>query len=301
MKHVAVVMKNRTNPAYGAALFGAKTVAEKHGYAVRHYAPQKPDDIDEQAALVAEALAQRPAAMLLLPAHETRMSESIHAINRAAIPLVTFVGEPHEGHWDCYVGSDDAGLAREAALTVLRRLPAGAHVAIMDGHPDSITTPKRHQGFLAALAAVPGLKLVESISGYYQSAPAHEAARALLGRHARLDAMLVANDLMAMGVLQALDETGRSALLASINGSPDAVRAVRQGRLVATVSFNTLHFGCLAMEAAVRLARGETVPRRIILPADIIDETNCARWDRPYEERPLPHWDSLTYPTEENR
>jgi ribose transport system substrate-binding protein len=77
-----------------------------------------------------------------------------------------------------------------------------------------------------------------------------------------------------------------------VNGTPEAVAAVKRGRLVATASFDTLRFGCLGTEAAVRFLRGEKIPRRIVLPADIIDETNCAAWDRPYAARAHPDWDS---------
>lgn len=97
---------------------------------------------------------------------------------------------------------------------------------------------------------------------------------------------------MAMGVLQALDESRRDLLLVSVNGTPDAVTAIKQGWLVATASFDTLRFGCLGMEAAARFLCGEKVPRRIVLPADIIDGTNWAAWDRPYEARPHPDWDA---------
>jgi ribose transport system substrate-binding protein len=290
MTHIAVIVKNHTNPAYGGALFGARTVAARFGYEVRHSAPQKPDDIDEQGALISKAIADKPAAMLLIPAHETKLTASIHAINRAGIPLVSLVGEANQGSWICHVGSDDVRLTREVAMRVLRELPANAAVATMDGHPDSITTPKRRRGFLEALGAFPGLRLAESVTGHFQTGPAREAALGLLARHPDLDALLVANDLMAMGVLQALDETGRKLLMVSVNGTPDAVAAIKQGRLVATASFDTLRFGCLAAEAAARFLRGEPVPRRIVLPADIIDSTNYAQWDRPYEARPLPDW-----------
>ena len=292
MTQFALILKNHTNPAYAGALVGARAVAASFGYDVRHCAPQVPDDIDEQSSLIAQAIADKPAAILLIPAHETRLGESIRNINRAGIPLITLVGEPREGQWVCHVGSDDVRLTREVATKVLSRVPLGAKVAIMDGHPDSITTPKRHRGFLDALARFPEAELVESVAGYFQSAPAREAALGLLDRHPRLDALLVANDLMAVGVLQALEETGRELLMVSVNGTPDAVAAIRQGRLVATASFNTLSFGCLAAEAAARFLRGEPVPRRIDLPADIIDETNCAQWDKPYEARPRPQWES---------
>ncbi len=292
MPLVAFIAKNRVNPAYDAALFGASAVAARFGYTVRHSAPQTTDDIGEQAELIARAAAEHPAAMILIPAHATRLGAATGAVNRAGIPLISIVGEAGNGDWVCHVGSDDVRLARDIALALLPRLRAGAQVAIMDGHPDSITTPGCHRGFVDALAAFSALHLVESVTGHYQSEPARAATLDLLARHPALDALLVANDLMAIGVLQALAETRRKLLLVGVNGTPAAVKAVAQGRLVATACFDTLAFGCLAMEAAARHLRGETVPRRIVLPSAIIDAANWPEWDRPYAARRQPDWDA---------
>lgn len=293
MTHLAFITKNRTNPAYGGALAGARAAAARFGAEVSFSAPAKPDDIEEQCALVDEALAGRPGAILLIPAHETRLGKAIGKINRAGVSLVSLVGEAREGSWICHVGSDDVRLTREVASRVLSRLAPGGVVGVVAGHPDSITTPKRNEGFRQALARFPSLRLAETVTGMFQAAPAREAVLGLLDREPRLDALLVANDLMAMGALQALAERGRSALVASVNGTPEAVRAIRDGKLAASASFNTLWFGALAAEAALRHLRGEPVPQRIDLAADIIDETNWQHWDRPYEARPLPDWNHI--------
>ena len=154
MAHVAFIAKNRLNPAYGGALHGARTVAARFGLEVRHSAPEKPDDIAQQAVLIEQAIDAKPAAILLIAAHETKLTAAIRAINRARIPLVSLVGEPREGEWICHVGSDDVALSRAVAERALARLAPGAEVAILDGHPDSITTPKRHRGFFEALAVI---------------------------------------------------------------------------------------------------------------------------------------------------
>lgn len=292
MKHIAIITKNHTNPAYGGGLIGAHTVARRFGYQIRHFAPSLPDDVGEQGDLLMEAIAGKPDAIVLLPAHASGVNGQIRAVNEAGIPLFLFVSKPTAGDWISFVGSDDERMAFALGMALLRTLPADTEVAIVDGHPGSITTPQRRRGFMQALERFPGLRLVGVLSGHYQQATGREAGQRLLQNHPRLGAFLVANDLMAMGVLQALEDTGRQAKLASINGTPDAIREVRAGRLVATASFNTYAFGCLIIEAASRHLRGEPVPHHIDLPADIIDHDNAADWDKPYEERACPDWES---------
>ncbi|NML44638.1 sugar ABC transporter substrate-binding protein [Ramlibacter sp. G-1-2-2] len=291
MEHLRIILKNHTNPAYGGALVGARQVAQRLGCTIDHRAPATPDSPQEQSALVDEAIAERPDAIVLLPAHATEVNGAIARVNAAAIPLVLFVSEPSTGHWAGFIGSDDTRMAASLAHHVLRRLRPDARVAFIDGHPGSITTPQRRRGFEQALAQYPRMRLVDTACGYYQHAPGREAALQLLDRQPELDAILSANDLMAMGALEALASRQRAVALASINGTPDAIAAVRAGRLVATASFNTHRFGCLAVEMALRHLRGERVPRRIDLVPDLIDAGNAADWDQPYEQRSCPDWD----------
>ena len=143
VSHFAFITKNHLNPAYGGALLGARLVAARHGLEVRHAAPQR--------ALVARSIAERPAAMVLLPAHATGLNDAIAQVNAAGIPLFLVVSEPTAGRWVSYIGNDSELMANDVALAMLERLPADARVAIIDGHPGSITTPERHRGFAAAL------------------------------------------------------------------------------------------------------------------------------------------------------
>lgn len=294
--HIRFITKNKTNPAYAGAIVGACAVARRYGARVDCVAPDIPDDVEQQNALIDAAIADGPDALVLLPAHATGVNAAIGRINNADIPLVLMVSEASAGHWISYVGTDSEEMAYELGVAMLATLEKDAHIAIIDGHPGSITTPERHRGFERALEQYPGMRLLESLSGDYQQAPAHAATQGLLRRYPRIDGLLVANDLMAMGVLEALGEAGRRAAVCSINGTPDAIAAVRRGQLYATASFNTHAFGCLATEVAIRHSRGEQAPRRLLLPTAIIDKKNAIEWDIPYEERACPAWEeALTY------
>ncbi len=291
--HIRFITKNNTNPAYQGAITGALAVAGQHAARVDYVAPEIPDDVTQQNELIDASIAERPDAIVLLPAHATGVNSAIERINTAGIPLVLMVSEASAGSWVSYIGTNSEEMACELGTAMLATLSDDAHVVIMDGHPGSITTPERHRGFQRALQRHPGMRLLESVSGDYQQAPARSAACDLLEKHPRIDGILVANDLMAMGVLQALDEKGRKASVCSINGTPDAIAAVRQGRLYATASFNTHAFGCLATEVAIRHLKGEGMPRRLLLPTAIIDMTNAVQWDIPYEKRSCPAWSEV--------
>lgn len=284
---IAVFTKNFSNPAYAAARMGAERAAARFGAEVRHYVPATPDDPEQQSALVHEALAEGPDAIVFTPVHPTRVAAAIAAIDAAGVPIFGFVNRIDGGRCVSYVGSSDGRLASDIAEHLFAHLRGRGRVAIVEGPADSTTSRERVAAFTAAAARHPGIEIVARCSGGYLLEPAREAFAALLAAHPGIDAVLAANDIMAIGVLDALDAAGRRAVVVGVNAIPQAIAAIRDGRMLATADFNAMQMCALATECAARHRRGEPVPREVELPVAIVDRGNCAAWDLPYEQRRL--------------
>jgi ribose transport system substrate-binding protein len=289
---IAVFTKNMLNPAYEGARLGADRAAARFGASTVHYVPQKPDDPEEQSALIEKALAERPDAIVLVPAHATAVNEAILAINQTGIPLVAFVNRLTAGDCVSFVSSDDYLLAMDVARNVFDHIGSGRAV-IVEGPEDSVTSVPRVQGFKDTAAEYPGIDVVGSCQGAFLREPAREAVTLTLERIPHVDAVLAANDSMALGVLDALDAAGRSALVAGINAIPEAIEAVKSGRMLCTSDFNAMNMAYVATEAAIRHLQGETVPSEIMLPVQVIDRDNYAAWDKPFAERDCPSWQDV--------
>jgi ribose transport system substrate-binding protein len=108
--------------------------------------------------------------------------------------------------------------------------------------------------------------------------------------HPQIDAVLSANDGMALGALEALKEAGRTSTVIGINGILPAVRLIETGALLASVDFNMFKIGCTATRAAMRHLKNEPLPEKIMLPAEIIDKTNYKAWLTPVDQRVCPDW-----------
>jgi ribose transport system substrate-binding protein len=152
----------------------------------------------------------------------------------------------------------------------------------------------RMTGFARAFAAHPGITRAADVRGeFLQSAARREMARVLAAGMA-FDAILAANDAMALGAIDAFEAAGKALPpIVGVNAVPEAIAAIQAGKLLATASFDAMKMACLATEAAVRHLRGERVPREITLPVEIVDRANCAAWDLPFEARALPVWDAV--------
>jgi ribose transport system substrate-binding protein len=286
--------KNRTNPAYVGAQIGAARLAERLGCTLVGYAPQTPDDVAEQTALLEEALASAPDAILISPVHTTALDPTLQKVVDAGIPLIFFVSSAPAIPADTFVTANNETLAAGIADYLFRYLGGSGDVAVIEGLPQSPTAAPRTRGFLKAAEGFPGIRIVKQAVGDYQYAGGKDAMAGILDRHARIAGVVAANDVMALGALEALREAGREAPVVGINAMPDAIGAIRAGTLLATVSYDALSLVGTGVLAAVRILRGEPVPKLLELPAEIVDAGNCDAWDMPYERRPLPRWEAVT-------
>jgi len=297
---LAVFTKNFSNPAYGAARLGAeRAAAALGGVEVLHFVPQTPDDPTQQRALIAEALALRPLpdAFVLSPVHATEVDPAIRRVVEAGIPMIGFVNPIDAAPSVSYVSSDDHALAIAIARHLFRHLGGAGRVFNDTGTTAIYTSNERLRGFREAGAEFPGITVVDTLAGDYARDMARERTAAWLQSHAGPDACLVANDIMAVGVLDALDAVGRTATVVGVNAIPQAIDAIAAGRMLATADFNAMQMAYLAAECAVRHLRGEAVPERIELPVQIVDASNCQQWNLPYEQRPVITLEQLRRPT----
>jgi ribose transport system substrate-binding protein len=293
MLALAVFTKNRTNDAYAAARLGSERTAARLGARVVHYVPQRPDDIEQQIVLVGQAIAARPDAVLFVPVHDTAMNASVRKLNDAGIPVVNLLNRLTAGRFVTFVGSDDYQIGYGIAARLFRHLGGKGDIVVLEGVPGAVTSRDRVRGFHDALAQWPGIRVAASRAANYQQETARRVVAELLPGLPRLDGILSANDVMSLGAIEALEAAGRSAAVVGVNALPDAITAIKHGKLLATVDFDALKIACIAAEAAIRHLRGQPVPKDIELPVQIVDAANCQPWDRPLEERECPRWEDI--------
>jgi ribose transport system substrate-binding protein len=294
MPRIAAFTKNRTNPAYEAARLGADRTAARLGATTAHYVPDKPDSVPEQIALIARAIAERPDAAVFVPVHETAVNDAILGFDAARIPLFNIITRTTAGQRVTFVGSDDRALARNIARYLFGKLSRRSMIVILEGTPASATSRERLLGFQDALAEHPIVNVRSSLRGDYQRDVARDVFLRIKDQWPGVDAVLCANDVMALGVLDALDaNAGSGPLVVGVNAIPEAVAAIAAGRMLATADFNAMAMSEIATEAAVRHLRGEAIPPEIMLPVRIVDAANCAAMHAPFTARASPVWDDV--------
>jgi ribose transport system substrate-binding protein len=286
---IAVFTKNSTNPAYEAFRIAADQIARSTGARVLHFVPKQPDNVDEQKAMVEQILKDRPDAVIFIPVDDVAMVDSVRKLNEAKIPVV-LVSNPLPGSFVTYVGADDFEIGYREAHYLFEHLGGKGKIVVIEGTPAAPTNRERVRGYQRAFAEFPGIEVLGSGIGNYQQPDAKRVMEKFLKEHPQIDAVLSANDGMALGVLEALKEANRTSVVIGINGILPAVKQIETGAILASVDFNMFKIGCVATRAAVRHLKREPLPEKVILPAEIIDKTNYRAWLVPVDQRSCPEW-----------
>ncbi|SDR18069.1 LacI family DNA-binding transcriptional regulator [Actinopolyspora saharensis] len=198
---LALVISDVENPFFTAISRGVEDVAHAAGYSV--VLCNSDDDADKERSYVSVALEERVAGILLSPTGHTSGGE---LLNDTATPFVALDRPLPDAPGDTVL-VDTGSAAREAtehlAAQGYRRL------GCITGPAGVPTADERLAGYRAGLRAA-GMPDCSSLvrRSEFKAAGAGRAARSLLESTRPPDALLVANNAMALGVLETLRELG---------------------------------------------------------------------------------------------
>ncbi len=290
-ERVAVFTKNQTNPFFQAFRLGADSAAKQLNAQVIHYVPTKPDSIPEQMSQVEDVIVKKPNAIVFTPVDYKALVPAVSKMNAAKIPVVNATDRSESGAFVAFVGASDYKLGLETGNSMVRALNGKGNLVIIEGVKGTLTNSDRIRGFNDAVKQAPGIKVLASQPGNYQRLQALQVMENLLQSHPQVDGVLAANDAMASGAIEALEGANRKALVVGINGTKEAIDAIKAGKLLATGDYNGFLQGCIATMTAIRELRKLPVQKEVIFPAMVIDKSNYQAFDNPVESRTCPKWE----------
>jgi ribose transport system substrate-binding protein len=288
---IAIFTKNQTNPFFQTVRVGADVAAKGLGAKTLNYIPTKPDSIPEQLSQLEDVVVKKPSAIVFTPVDYKAMVPGIEKVNEAGIPAVNITDRSAGGKFVAFIGADDYSLGLETARYLLKALGGKGNIVIVEGVKGSLTNVDRVRGFNDALKENPGAKLLASQPGNYQRLQALQVMENLMQSNSQIDGVLAANDAMAVGAIEALDGANRKAQVIGINGTKEAIDAIKSGKLLASGDYNGFVQGCVGTMIAIRSLRGLPVVKEIVLKPTVITKDNYQPFDVPLESRACPSWD----------
>ena len=294
---LAAFYKNQVDPHFALVRAGVEAAARDMGAGqVTHYAPTRPNNLAEQLSELEDVTVKKPDAILFMAVDPRGVVPAIEKVNAAGIPIVNYNDRVKGGKFVSYVAADDYNLGLDAGRYLLKALGGKGNVVIIEGVKGATTSDDRVRGFMKALEENPGVKLLASQPANYQRLQALQVTENLIQSNPSIDGVMVASDLMASGTIEALEAAGKKGTkVVGIGGVPEAIDAIKAGRMLATAEFNGYKMGCLATMAAVRYLRKQPVPETITIKGIVIDKTTTGPFEVPAEKRTCPKWEEYVH------
>ena len=154
-----------------------------------------------------------------------------------------------------------------------------ARIGILEGIPGHETGDSRLRGFRDAVAGQAGMKIVASQPANWERDQGFNVFQNMLQAHPDIDTVFAASDLMALGAVEAIAAVGRAGKIRVIgfDALDDAKKAIAAGTMDASVAQFPYEMGKSAIESAVKVLAGETLPPDIIVKLEMVTKANLKR------------------------
>ncbi|RJL21805.1 ABC transporter substrate-binding protein [Paracoccus siganidrum] len=258
-----VSMQEALNEA--AADLGADVVVTDAGH-----------DVAKQISDVEDMLQQGIDILLLNPTDSAGIEAAVHAA-KAQDVIVVAVDANANGPVDTFVGSKNRDAGYMSCKYLAEALGGEGEVAILDGIP-VVPILQRVEGCKAALEEFEGISLVTTQNGRQDRSVALGVVENMIQSHPNLAGIFSVNDGGAMGALAAIQGSGRDIKLTSVDGAPEAVKAIADGTpfIETTAQFprDQVRVG-LAMALAQKWG-ARVVPGEVPIDVMVVDSENAA-------------------------
>lgn len=229
-----------------------------------------------------EFIAKKYAAIIVNPVDVSAESTGLMSqkTRKAGIPLVFVNRKPDIplGNGVYYVGSD-AYLSGKLQMEYLAEISnQKGNVAIMVGIPGSGAARDRTQAVKDVIARYPNMHMVEEQVANFNRADGEQLMTRWLQSGKQFNMVAANNDEMALGALLAMRKAGVSPQqirIVGIDATPDALYAMYQNELTATVFQNAEEQGKIALTTAAALAaKSDKLPPEILIPYQLVTPEN---------------------------
>jgi ribose transport system substrate-binding protein len=217
---------------------------------------------------------------IVTPFRATSLNAALERATQLGIPLINIdeliPADAQQGiKLAAQIASNNVRAGQEAARYVIANVESGAEVAVIEGAPGTTSSIDRVTGFTNAVTEA-GYKVVASQPANWDRARAFEVASNILQGNPNVKAIFAANDGMGLGAIEAVEAAGLGGkvIVLSVDAIPEALEAVKAGRLAGTVAQYPDEMAILAVEAMLKVLQGRPIAPFIESPVQLITKEN---------------------------
>nr|WP_125138462.1 ribose ABC transporter substrate-binding protein RbsB [Petrocella atlantisensis] len=262
---VGLIVSTLNNPFFVTLKEGAEAAAADMNLELIVLDSQ--NDPAKELANMEDLLTQGVSVILINPTDSDAVVGAIGLANGSGIPVITLDRGANGGEVVTHIASDNVAGGLMAGEYIAELLGGSGNVVELEGIAGTSAARDRGQGFNDAISTT-DIEVVAKQVADFDRTKGLSVMENILQAQPEIDAVFAHNDEMALGALTAVEASGRDILIVGFDATDDAVKAVEEGKLAATVAQQPAMIGSLGVEAALKSIQGESLDAYV--PVDLM-------------------------------
>lgn len=279
---IALVMKTLTNPFFVEMEKGARRAETELGINLIVKTGAQETSFEQQITIIEELIKEKVDAILIAPADSVQIIPILKKAREAGIVIVNIDNQldpqalEKVGLVDIpFISVNNEQGAYLSAQYISKEVSTPTQAIILEGIPTARNAQDRKNGALKAFGENPNIQVAASESAHWKIDEAYTVSAQLFKQYPGARLVFCANDMMALGLLQYLKETGKTdVVVASYDALDEAKEMIRTGRLQATIDQQAALQAYTGVQLALRALKGEKLPPVTLLDVLLVTKEN---------------------------
>ena len=261
-KSITFALSTQANSFMVKMREGAQKKADELGLTINFQ--DASDDSATQANQLANAAATGAGAVIVNPTDSDAMAPAVKQLTDAKIPVVAVDRAVNNAEVSSYIASDNVGGGKQAAKALSEAIHGEGEILVLQGKTGSSASRERGKGFDEGLKDNPNIKVVAKQTAEFERAKGLDVTTNLLQAHPNVKAIFAENDEMALGAIEALgSKAGKDVKVIGFDGAEDALKAIKDGRMYASIAQQPVKMAEQAVIEASKLLKGEAATKKM--------------------------------------
>lgn len=266
---MGLVVSTLNNPFFVALKDGAEAKAKEIGAELIVLDSQ--NDPAKELANVEDLVTKKVSVILINPTDSDAVGSAIKLANGSKIPVITLDRGANAGEVVTHIASDNIAGGKMAGEFIVDKLGGSGKAVELEGIAGTSAARDRGQGFNEAIKET-GIEVVAKQTADFDRTKGLSVMENILQAQSEIHAVFAHNDEMALGALKAIEASGRDIMVVGFDATDDAVKAVQEGKLAATVAQQPDKIGALGVEMAEKVLKGENVDTFVPVDLKLVTE-----------------------------
>lgn len=276
----AILLKPLSNEYWSTMKAGVEAWAKENNVLVDVYGAESEENLPGQLSQLEDLVRKEYAGIGVAPLSPVNLINGIVMANKKGIPVIDIDEQVDFDQLHAAGGNlignyttDNIAVGRKGGEFIAKTIGRGGKAAIIQGTGGNVTSRQRSQGAEETMNAA-GINVVAIQPGDWDRVKSLDVATNIIQANPDIKAFYCANDTMALGVLQAVQNANKTSqiIVVGTDAVPGAVESVKNGGLAATVGQDPVGIGIACLKDLITAHRnGFTFDPKAEVPVKFID------------------------------